>query len=80
VRAVFKVPFVLSHDITPHSLSVVIDATNHVCPALEFSSPMLNSGKRNDNEERTMDLLNAVNMLNVGNNLNSFSKTCKALC
>jgi hypothetical protein len=37
---VFVVPFVLSHHIAPNTLTVMINAANHVGPAFELSSPV----------------------------------------
>ena len=41
VRTIGVVPLVLAHDITPDSLTVMVDAASHVGPALELTTPML---------------------------------------
>ena len=49
MRLVFEIPLVLAHHISPDALPVVIHTADHVSPAFEFSSPVLDSGERDDN-------------------------------
>ena len=57
-RDVSVVPFVvLDASTTRKTILVVIQDTVHVCPFLYGSFPMLESGKRGDDQEGSFDIL-----------------------
>jgi hypothetical protein len=42
MRTIFIIPFILAEHISPLTLSIVIDATLHVGPTFEFTTPVFN--------------------------------------
>lgn len=75
VRFIFEIPLILSKDVAPNSLPIMVNTTNDVCPPFEFAAPMFNGRQRNYNEVRAADFLHTKQMLDVANNLNCFAET-----
>ena len=46
VRTIFVIPFVFAQYISPNTLPVMVDATLHVGPAFEFTTPVFDCAKR----------------------------------
>jgi hypothetical protein len=75
VWSVFEIPLVLSQDISPDPLTVVIDTANHISPALELAPPVLDRRQGNDNKKRTSNLFHPKDVFNIANNLDRLAQT-----
>jgi hypothetical protein len=47
MRTIFIIPLIFAEHISPNTLSIMVDATLHVGPAFEFTTPVLNCTQGN---------------------------------
>jgi hypothetical protein len=73
VWSIFIVPLVLTQDVAPNSLAVVVNAANQVSPAFEFTTPVFYGRERDYYQKRPVDLFHSEEMFDVAYNLDGLA-------